>query len=1603
MKNKHLFLRYIAHLKKKGIFFIIFFVCCFLFNHRSFVSADLQCGAGSVCTGTNAYLKVGACVVNGNRCDNASLTYNAPHSCPTTGGSGTCVAFAPGKDGCTMFTPSPGSGSTCACSAAGAPAGFCNTGNIGAACGSGAPYSGVCDCEGGEPTCPLPQGGDLGCCLAATPTPPSGGNTPTPRPTNTSAPVSTPTPGGGGGNTPTPAPTSTPIAGSPRGWHDGANCNTIWGWTCDPNNYSTALTVNLYRDGPPGTGTFITSVIANVPRDIGVSGNCNGVANHGFEIVTPASLKDGMLHPIYAEAVNIGAGSNRLLSQTPITVQCAGPTSTPTLTPTPTPLPPVPSCTVSLSPAGALSMNPPNTMNLTATATTANGTVNEVRFSSTNATVASVTPAVDNASAYVTSVQANAAGSATVRADVVMSNGSIMCSTTKAVTVTTPPVANPTVTLTANGNAGSTTIAYNTAATLNWTSTNATSCTASVGWTGSKSITPGNESTGNLTANRTYTLTCQNSAGVTASATVTVIVTPPVPSCTVSLAPAGSLNMNPGNNVNLTATANPSNGTVNEVRFSLTNSTVATVTPTVDNSSPYVTNLRANSAGSTTVRADVVMSNGSIMCSTTKAVTISNTATSTPAPTSAPPTVNLTANGQPVTVTILYNTTAALSWSSTNATSCVSSGGWTGSRPTGGNASSAPLTSNTTFTIQCTGPGGTATSNVLVIVQPPVPSCTVSLAPAGALSMSPGNLTNLTATANASNGTVNEVRFSSTNATVASVTPTVDNTVTYTTGLRANALGSATVRADVVMSNGSIMCSTTKAVTVTNPPVANPTVTLTANGGSGSITIPYNTSALLVWSTTNAVSCVASGAWTGSRPISGNQGTGNLTVSQTYSLTCQNSAGVTAVATVSVIVQPQTATCSIVLNPAGNTSLAVGEIRIMEALVTSAGGTFNGVEFFSSNNGIAQFNPVSDISSPYRSTLSGFGVGSVTLTYRGYMNGIQRCQTTQNLSVVTAPAVCGNGRIEPGETCTNCPADVGSCVVGDPPICGNGTIQAGETCTNCPADVGACPPVNGCTPSCTGNLCGQADGCGGFCSNRDDAAPPAPTAVSPINDQLAPTTGSPDKTVTIQFTTQADPNYDASNVILQVYPTVGSPSCSGGVCNCDDGFCGLVPAATNAAPDSSITYNFTIPAAVFGRYPQYQWRVQHQNATCTDRVGSFGNWNYFRVGDVITGNVYRDNGGPYGATCTTLGPLEPYTDGGTVTLEGSGLSANVAADGTFSLSGPASGNSRVNFNPVDPNEQCVCPNNGQCQHVSLSSPYSPIRFFVRPFDVRDAWWQVEGGHIMAEDTVASQIPVEPCEFDTSCDPYLTLPGVPGNGETAGIVVVADTNPAAVDTSDASGSQSNQVAQAGNAVVRGSEIAGTRENYDYFYRSFSIGINPAQDTSIEPLANAPKPTAAPLNGRAYVANGNVTINNATWNVGAGENIVVFVDGDLNIRNDIQVAEGGFLGFMVSGDITIDQNVCQPNHLSKEPVVEGIYLADGVFTVESRPNGDCKFVGGGVFVGWSGVDLQRDFRNAGNQETWNGQAPTELFIYRPDLVFNMPDRMSRPLYQWQEVAP
>ena len=101
--------------------------------------------------------------------------------------------------------------------------------------------------------------------------------------------------------------------------------------------------------------------------------------------------------------------------------------------------------------------------------------------------------------------------------------------------------------------------------------------------------------------------------------------------------------------------------------------------------------------------------------SASRSVTVSVAAPPPP----PPPTVSLSANP----TSISSGGSSTLTWSSTNTTSCTASGSWSGTKPLSGSQSTGSLTgpASYTYTLICTGPGGSDSKSVPVsVLEPPL-------------------------------------------------------------------------------------------------------------------------------------------------------------------------------------------------------------------------------------------------------------------------------------------------------------------------------------------------------------------------------------------------------------------------------------------------------------------------------------------------------------------------------------------------------------------------------------------------------------------------------------------------------------------------------------------------------------------------------------------------------------------------------------------------------------------------------------------------------------------------------------------------------------------
>ncbi len=227
------------------------------------------------------------------------------------------------------------------------------------------------------------------------------------------------------------------------------------------------------------------------------------------------------------------------------------------------------------------------------------------------------------------------------------------------------------------------------AATLTWTSTNATNC-AITGALNESSVGPQSSTSTPIQVEPTaigsysYTLTCTGLGGSTAqSATLQVVAAPP---------PTESLSFSPSTIV-IGSTSTMIWSSTNATSCTLSGNVSGTVGPQSSTSNPMT--VTPGGTGSYTETLACTGSGGTTSTSATLTVTL------------PPPTLSFAVN--PSNIKLGYG--AILTWSSTNASSCTQSGSWSGTTGTasdpGAPATLIPTAAGTyTYNLTCTASGG---------------------------------------------------------------------------------------------------------------------------------------------------------------------------------------------------------------------------------------------------------------------------------------------------------------------------------------------------------------------------------------------------------------------------------------------------------------------------------------------------------------------------------------------------------------------------------------------------------------------------------------------------------------------------------------------------------------------------------------------------------------------------------------------------------------------------------------------------------------------------------------------------------------------------------
>lgn len=213
---------------------------------------------------------------------------------------------------------------------------------------------------------------------------------------------------------------------------------------------------------------------------------------------------------------------------------------------------------------------------------------------------------------------------------------------------------------------------------------------------------------------------------------------------------------------------------------------------------------------------------------------------------------------------------SVLVWSATNATSC--SAEWTGSTATSGSQPVSPA-NTTTYTIACTGAGGSASANTTVNIVHPVPQVSLDTEQHFLL---PGETSVLVW--NATNASSCSADWTTGTATSGSQPVSPANTTTYA----------------ITCTGGGGTASASTTINIVHPA---PQLALSTDQH---FLLPGEVS-VLVWNATGVTSCSA--VWTGSTAANGSQSVSPATTT-TYTMTCTGEGGSISASTTVNVVQP---------------------------------------------------------------------------------------------------------------------------------------------------------------------------------------------------------------------------------------------------------------------------------------------------------------------------------------------------------------------------------------------------------------------------------------------------------------------------------------------------------------------------------------------------------------------------------------------------------------------------------------------------------------------------------------------------------------------------
>lgn len=849
------------------------------------------------------------------------------------------------------------------------------------------------------------------------------------------------------------------------------------------------------------------------------------------------------------------------------------------------------------------------------------------------------------------------------------------------------------------------------------------------------------------------------------------------------------------------------------------------------------------------------------------------------------PTVDLKVNGSDGPILAPSNTIVTLSWGSTNATTCTSSGSWSGTRAVSGTMNMNVGTATKTYNITCDGPGGSATDSVTVQIGVP------TIAP-----------------------------------------PT--------------------------------------------PPPSIPTVDLRVDGSNGPITVASGATVNLSWSTTDAVSCTASGGWSGDQAVSGSSLRGPLTTTTTYDITCFGASGLRATDSVTVNISgaaqctppaprdPPSTTCAPNASTNGTITWSWNpvagateyDIDILNASTSAVvlDNPFRAAANFNCGSGICSYTTSHLPGTSYRSRIVARGACSESTASLSSSVAIATCTASpptvdvranglNSLSITTGLSATLSWSTTNASSCTASGAWSGSKAVTGAQSTGpiTATVTYGLTCTG---------PGGSASDSVTITALGLPQ-----CVTPAPRDPPVTTCS--LSGNPGTITWSWDS---VAGATQYDVDIlnASGGVVLSFAPRPASDfgCASGGVCNL----------TTTHVPGVSL-----------------RSRIVAMGIACTDSAPSYSQ--YVQVPPCASCNISLNPSSMQaliGQTSIMAANVTLSPAGGTTITQTAFTSSNPAIVSVTSPDTTSPYTTNITAGAIGTatiHATATLANGGTCTTEPASGSSVTV---ISP----NPWWQIIGGHVISGGAIRSPIP--PTCTAPACANYLLINDLVSNRPSAAIYQ-SDYDFSSDPLSRGIVSNSDQW------LVK----TGTNPNiYTYqYFRNLSSGkpfVTLAANSNVDPAVVSQARGA----GESYlwiVVNGNATIDQP---LDINQKVILFVDGNLSINGKIRLTNANaserFLMVVVSGNINVSSSVFSAS--AADPALNGIFVANGTFSTGTNGTDDNRLVVRGT-VAAGAINLQRDL----NDENVN--TPAELFQYSPELVTNYPPALAVRHMIWREVAP